>query len=355
MASATVEQMSELKTFEMMKCSLCNEFCERSKIRQHLMEHFSGSDSSSRHICDQCGESFRAYHLLINHSLNHGTPKFPCDSCQYKGSTKGNLKRHIDAVHTKDSVRRCDVCFEGFADQRGLIKHMMNKHGLEHKFKCEKCNKIFLTEQRFLLHTPEVCDKKKTAEITRHACDRCDYKANALVTLKRHKQAVHDKVFHCCETCGFRTLWKRTLNDHVMHVHGNRAKSYPCGLCDYSSPRITNLKAHAESVHLKMREECCICGHIASNKSNIRKHMIMAHNGVKNETRTVFKTDLNDAKSSVLNDSNDTKGSVQDVLNDNKICAKNGSNHTRWSVEDILKPEIDNRNRSNVSNTISGA
>ena len=294
MASANVEQMSELKNFEMMKCSLCKEFCERSKIRQHLMEHFSGSDSSSSHICDQCGESFRAYHLLIAHSLNHGTPKFPCDSCQYKGSTKGNLKRHIDAVHTKDSERKCDVCFEGFADQRGLIRHMMNKHGLEHKFKCEKCSKIFLTEQRFSLHTPEVCEKKKAAEKVRHACDRCDYKARNASDIKIHKGAFHDKVFHCCDTCSYRSYSKRALTVHVNQVHGYGKNFHNCDHCDYSTARVTNLKTHVEAVHLKMREECGSCGHIASGKSSMRKHMIKAHNGIKIETRSVFKADPND-------------------------------------------------------------
>ena len=138
MSVATVRTMTKLTTFEMMKCSLCNEFCDKSQIRKHLMEHFSGSVSSSSHICDQCGESFRASHLLSNHALNHETPKFPCDSCQYKGYTKSTLMKHVHAVHTKDSVKKCDVCFEGFADQRSLIRHMMNKHGLEHKLKCEK-------------------------------------------------------------------------------------------------------------------------------------------------------------------------------------------------------------------------
>ena len=280
MATATGEPMTELKTFEMMKCSLCKEFCERSQIRQHLMEHFSGSASSSSNFCEQCGKSFRAPHLLSYHALSHETPKFPCGSCQYKGYTKGNLKRHFDAAHTKDYVKKCDVCFEGYAEQRDLIRHMMNKHGLEHKLKCAKCSKIFLSEQRFSLHTPEVCEKRKAADKKRHACDRCNYKAKDPTTLKRHKQAVHDKVKHYCDTCGYKSSWKRALNDHIMHVHGNREKSYPCGLCDYSTPRITNLKAHAEAVHLKMREECGVCGHICSHKSNMRKHMIKAHNAL---------------------------------------------------------------------------
>merc|ERR1739838_64297 len=224
MATATVEPMTELKTFEMMKCSLCKEFCERSQIREHLMEHFSGSASSSSNFCEQCGETFRAPHLLSYHALSHETPKVPCSSCQYKGYTKGNLKKHFDAVHTKDSVKKCDVCFEGFADQRSLIRHMMNKHGLEHKFKCAKCSKIFLTEQGFSLHTPEVCEKIKTTEKTRHACERCDYKAKDPSTLKRHKQAVHDKLKHHCDTCGYKSLWKRAMNEHIMHVHEKKRK-----------------------------------------------------------------------------------------------------------------------------------
>ena len=287
MTAAEVETMTQMRTFEMMKCSLCNEFCDRRKIRQHLNEHFSGSDSN--HVCDKCGDSFKAPHLLRYHDLTtHESPKFPCYSCDYRGYTQFTLRAHIHAVHTKDSVSKCDVCFESFADQRTLIRHMINKHGLEHKFKCDNCNKIFLTELRFSLHTAQVCEKRKDLKKERIEkgkilCDKCDYKAEGPARLKDHIQAIHDKVYHYCDKCGYRNLWKQELRKHIKQVHENVPKaSHSCGLCDYSTPRLANLRTHNEAVHLKKREECGICGHTASNKSNMRKHMISAHNGESN-------------------------------------------------------------------------
>ena len=291
MTVAKVETVTQLRTFEMMKCSMCNEFCDRSKIRQHLNEHFSVSGSDSNHVCDKCGDSFRAPHLLRYHDLtSHESPKFPCYSCDYKGYTKFSLRAHINAVHTKDSMSICDACFESFSDKRSLIRHMMNKHELEHKFKCDSCNKIFQTELRFSLHTAQVCEKRKALKKERIEkgkieCDKCDYKADCPSRLKDHIQAVHDKVYHRCDKCDYRNLWKQELSKHIKQVHENISKaSHPCGLCDYSTPRLANLRTHNEAVHLKKREECGICGHTASNKSNMRKHMISAHNGAENVT-----------------------------------------------------------------------
>ena len=279
-------QIIHLEDVEMMRCSICNEFTERSQIREHLIEnHYSNSSLS--HICDKCGESFRASNLLKYHELSHEDPKFPCDSCQYKGLTKGALKVHIKAVHTRESVQRCDVCFEGFAVQKSLIRHMMKKHDLEHKFKCDNCGRLFMTEQRFSLHTSVICEQEIEFKKEKNACDKCDYKTKEASHLRSHIAAVHDKIKHCCDTCDYKSSWKQNLDDHIKHTHRNVAKvlkvPYPCGLCDYSTSKLGNLKIHAEAVHLKKREECVMCGHTTSGKSNMRKHLIKAHNGVKNE------------------------------------------------------------------------
>ena len=274
-------QNSHVEDIAMMKCSICHEYTEKSQIREHLREHFSGSASS--HFCDKCGKSFQTSHLLKYHSLSHDDPKFPCDSCKYKALTKGALKVHIKAVHTRESVQRCDVCFEGFAVQRSLIRHMMKKHGREHKLKCDKCNRIFLTEQRFSLHTADNCKEEILNKKEKNACDICSYKAKEASHLRSHKAAVHDKVTHFCDTCNYKSTWKQNVDDHIKHTHRNIVKvTHPCGLCDYSTTKFGNLKIHAEAVHLKKREECGLCGHTTSGKSNMRKHMIKAHNRTKN-------------------------------------------------------------------------
>ena len=278
-------QIIHLEDVEMMRCSMCHEFTEKSQIREHLIEHhYSGSSLS--HFCDKCGESFRASHLLKYHALSHEDPKFPCDSCQYKGLTKGALQVHIKAVHTRESVQRCDVCFEGFAVQKSLIRHMMKKHDLEHKFKCDKCGRIFMTEQRFSLHTSAICDQEIANKKEKNSCDKCNYKTKEASHLRSHIAAVHDKITHSCDTCDYKSAYKQNVDNHIKHNHRNVAKvPFPCGLCDYSTTKMGNLKIHAEAVHLKKREVCIMCGHTTSGKSNMRKHLIRAHNGVKNEIK----------------------------------------------------------------------
>ena len=286
-------QIIHVEDVDMMRCSICNEFTERSQIREHLVEHhYSGSSLS--HICDKCGESFQAPHLLKYHALSHEEPKFPCDSCQYKGLTRGALKVHIKAVHTRESVQRCDVCFEGFAVQKSLIRHMMKKHDLEHKFKCDNCGRIFMTERRFSLHTSVICEQEIEFKKQQNACDQCNYKTKEASHLRSHKAAVHDKITHSCDTCDYKSTYKQNVDNHIKHTHRNVAKvAYPCGLCDYRTPKLGNLRIHAESVHLKKREQCIMCGHTTSGKSNMRKHMIRSHNGAKNEPKNGALTKIN--------------------------------------------------------------
>ena len=275
MVGPSLEETAVPLTIEMMKCSICKEFTERVNMRRHLLEHFPNYET--QHMCDTCGKNFRTVQELKNHKLTHEEPKWACSFCDARLYCKGSLTKHIAAVHTKESVKKCDICFESLCNQRYLDKHMFLKHGVPLPFQCEKCGKNFVTEKRFTMHTIRGCDAKR--DITKnHRCDQCDYTTTRPGHLKSHKEAVHENNVYNCEHCGFQSGSRQNLKQHVRTVH--EGPKHFCSQCHYSTTRPGNLKAHIQAVHQKVRVTCRICNHTASDQSNMRKHMIKAHNAL---------------------------------------------------------------------------
>jgi len=52
-------------------------------------------------ICNECGKSFTQSANLWQHKMSaHMGVRHPCDYCEYKSTTKSNLKRHVNKHHT---------------------------------------------------------------------------------------------------------------------------------------------------------------------------------------------------------------------------------------------------------------
>ena len=67
-----------------------------------------------------------------------------CDTCAKAFSDKGDLTKHIKAVHKKIKIQ-CNIC-KKFYGKSGLLGHVRRVHQKE-KFKCGKCYKSFTTKR----------------------------------------------------------------------------------------------------------------------------------------------------------------------------------------------------------------
>ena len=54
----------------------------------------------------------------------------------------GNLKRHIETIHTDQKHNKCNYCGNFFAQSYYLRQHIKKVH---HEFKCDFCEKLFST------------------------------------------------------------------------------------------------------------------------------------------------------------------------------------------------------------------
>ena len=61
-----------------------------------------------------------------------------CGLCEYKSKDKYNLKVHIQSVHEKAKLFKCDICGKTLVSNQSLKNHMLQVHEMgqvksEHK------------------------------------------------------------------------------------------------------------------------------------------------------------------------------------------------------------------------------
>ncbi|XP_017114660.1 GDNF-inducible zinc finger protein 1 [Drosophila elegans] len=136
-------------------------------------------------ICDECGQLFSDEHLYNEHLDRHLDRRemkqfFPCPECPQTFSKKIHLKDHRAQVHSLRNFR-CSICGEIFSEMGAKLRHekahknerpypclecgkifssvsQLRNHRLTHtddnwKFRCEPCNKEFVTRKDLLAHT----------------------------------------------------------------------------------------------------------------------------------------------------------------------------------------------------------
>jgi len=107
----------------------------------------------------------------------------------------------------------------------------------------------------------------------KYKCDRCDKKFDRLSGLKTHINSIHLKVKFNCELCDYQSTRKGDLKRHINTVH-LKLKPFQCDECDYSCGRSSDLKQHVDSVHTKIRFHCSFdgCDKSFSQKGHLNQH-----------------------------------------------------------------------------------
>uniref|UniRef100_A0A182K2W1 Uncharacterized protein n=1 Tax=Anopheles christyi TaxID=43041 RepID=A0A182K2W1_9DIPT len=190
-------------------------------------------------LCTLCG---KLVSYLRDHMLTHTKEQqqFACDRCPFVSSRKANLKMHVQNVHLKRVVKRCEKCDRGFSYVDSYNAHMRAKHNFGEYFECKICSMKF-----------------------RHRGG-----------LNGHMNRKHNEESNCsCPVCGFVCQDKKGLKDH-SRVHSNE-KPFACRHCPKGFKSPYARRTH-ELIHKGVVFTCTVCEKSYRYKSQLvihaRKH-----------------------------------------------------------------------------------
>ena len=162
-----------------------------------------------------------------------------CSYCGYTRADKRTLDRHINGVHLKQDLTKCEECEYSSIRPDDVKRHFEHKH-IGRQYICNICSNIckWITEfdQHMRIH-----------QGVEFLCDMCDFRTVHRSGLSRHIKSVHEGIKYPCPQCDYQAPLKGALRRHIKSTH--EGIKYPCPLCDYQATQKGNLKAHINSAH----------------------------------------------------------------------------------------------------------
>jgi KRAB domain-containing zinc finger protein len=211
--------------------------------------------------------------------------KCPDSQCDYTAIEKCSVADHVKTAHGDIRPHMCHHCGKSFWRPYKLEEHLLRAHNREKWLKCDyktadgKCEYATPRKSFLASHINIVHHKLKLLK-----CEKCDYACNGRESLNEHLGRIHKiGTSHQCPSCDYVTYISHRLTFHIKYVH-DKIKDHKCSICDYATAKPKSLQAHIKQVHLKIKDLKCPhlnCDYAASAKSNITRHVRNVHDKVK--------------------------------------------------------------------------
>lgn len=264
------------------KCPLCDYVCanENPDLKVHMKRRhlpLDAEDGSYQAFkCEECGlvtlnkKDFRQ-HMKFHRSGPE--LKLFCDFCSFVTDCESRLKRH-SFIHSKERPFQCGVCDYRGSQREHVVRHMRSQHGIElpkrrkgldedgansmEDSNDSRDDQIGCIRLKSDPPKPEKHDYSSQEKI--FACNHCSMKFSKLLNLYKHLHAQHKDILpdqtdneFLCVVCDFKTTTKKNLLVH-MRKHNQidqipPSHVYSCVLCNYINPKRRNLFQHMKKKH----------------------------------------------------------------------------------------------------------
>ncbi|XP_030877089.1 PR domain zinc finger protein 5, partial [Leptonychotes weddellii] len=183
-------------------CSVCNKKCSSaSSLQEHRKIH-------EIFDCQECMKKFISANQLKRHMITHSEKRpYNCEICNKSFKRLDQVGAH-KVIHSEDKPYKCKLCGKGFA-HRNVYKNHKKTHSEERPFQCEECKALFRTpfslQRHLLIHNSERTFK----------CHHCDATFKRKDTLNVHVQVVHERhKKYRCELCNKAFVTPSVLRSH---------------------------------------------------------------------------------------------------------------------------------------------
>ncbi len=311
------------------KCPECDKKYTR---RMRLGVHFEADHSDNQNICEECGKVFGTRNGLVQHigyahKVDKKNPQIMCDKCEFRTTHKRYLNRHVQTMHVKEKLTKCDHCDKTFLYNSDLEAHIQSAHrDVDFSHYCIKCGKGFFHSSTFEKHMirckadkiPNAEEVKAKVSTKQRAprgskaskgdrdlsitCENCGEVLTQAHSFDDHHARKHPhlpkrvvgRTLHFCDICPHRSfthpggLRKHKYTAHGVHnkpnvcdvcntpylkVHKCLKATFSCTQCDRSFNKEMSLREHVQGVHMGHRPvQCDKC-----EKSFVTKRQLKAH------------------------------------------------------------------------------
>ena len=108
-----------------------------------------------------------------------------------------------------------------------------------------------------------------------YPCDHCEYTSPRVSDLKQHKRVNHERIRFPCDQCEYDTTTPANLKQHIKSKH--EGIRYPCDQCKYTATRSSDLNRHKQSLHEGIRYLCDQCDYTAAQYTRLISHKKAKH------------------------------------------------------------------------------
>ena len=190
------------------------------------------NDIRSSYKCDRCFKEFKTERSLKRHYELHISGKtYKCADCGMAFTRPSVLEYHIISKHSLEFKYKCDVCHKPYKHAKALKIHMDTHKNI--RYKCDTCGKDFSVLHSLKMHI--MCGHRDLfgdSPVNEMECTICGKILSSVVNLRLHKQIHDGNQGHVCDLCGALFSRKTDKDRHRMTHTGE--KPYKCDLCDYA-------------------------------------------------------------------------------------------------------------------------
>lgn len=225
-------------------CKFCELKCQTGALLEtHVKSHFQ----DCTFLCEFCAKVFRKKNLLRQHMAMHRAQKFLCDLCGYTTRHKGDLIRHLRAVHQKLRRFECDKCpapRPKYSTRPSLNMHLYNHHDAPAPIRCPDCHAGFTFQAELRAHK----------RYRRSRCGPNRIGLNRKIKMHcEHLEVSRETGEHICKLCNKSFKNRDLFIKHDLNKHRDSRVRSKCEECDVVFSDPPTMKRHNKAVHLKLK------------------------------------------------------------------------------------------------------
>ncbi|MPC23879.1 Zinc finger protein 596 [Portunus trituberculatus] len=234
---ASAREHERRHAFGELQCPACPlRFSRMSHLHHHTVHHHPDFTNFPCQYCGAVSPTVDALHshIKIHHGDRLGLPaSFTCEVCQETFHTGKALARHRFSRHP--GTAECNIC-GAQVGRRYLSKHINAVHTKEKIHKCDQCDKDFYSRTSLTGH------QKRQHGPRKHLCHLCGKGYVHNVELQRHLKAHRNQRDFKCDFCGRSFLKAVDLTYHRRSHTGERP--HQCRLCPEAFIKPLGLRKH---------------------------------------------------------------------------------------------------------------